>query len=143
MAYKGKFKPTNPHKYAGDPTKIIYRSLWERKFMKYCDNTDSVLEWASEEIAIPYYSPVDSKMHRYYPDFIVRIKTNKEIKTYIIEVKPKKQTRPPKKKKRMTKGYLTEVKTFAINESKWKAAKKFAQSRGWEFKILTEDTLKP
>ena len=85
MSYKGKFKPSNYLKYKGDPTKIIYRSLWELKFMNWCDRNENILEWGSEEIAIPYISPVDRRVHRYFPDFYVRTRTrNGGIKRYII-----------------------------------------------------------
>ena len=97
MAYKTKYKIENPSKYIGDPTKIICRSLWERRVCKYLDENINVLRWGSEELIIPYYSPVDKKNHRYYPDFIAEIKDKSgNIKTYVIEVKPKKQTKPPK-----------------------------------------------
>ena len=72
MAYKGKYKPENPKKYKGDPTNVVYRSLWERKFMHYCDVNENILEWASEEIHIPYISPIDRKKHKYYPDFYIK-----------------------------------------------------------------------
>ena len=98
MSYKGKYYPSFPRKYKGDPTNIIYRSLWERKFMVYCDKNQNILEWASEEIAIPYRSPIDNRVHRYFPDFYMKVKeTNGRIKNYVIEVKPAKQTKPPKK----------------------------------------------
>ena len=87
MAYSGKYKPINPKKYKGDPTRIIYRSLWERKFMNFCDTKPSVTKWASEEIFIPYRSPKDGKVHRYYPDFYMKT-GNKES---IVEIKPLKQ----------------------------------------------------
>ena len=142
MSYKGKYKPQNPQKYNGDPTRIIYRSLWERKFMKFCDEKKSVLQWGSEEVVVPYRSPIDNMMHRYYVDFIVTLINKKGIKeTCLIEVKPKKQCKPPEKKKRITKSYLCDLKNWGINSSKWKAAKEFAENRGWKFKILTEDTL--
>ena len=70
-SYSGKFKPSYPGKYKGDPTNIIYRSLWERKFMVWCDRNINVEEWGSEEIIIPYISPVDGRVHRYFPDFYV------------------------------------------------------------------------
>ena len=123
MAYKGKYRPTRPYKYKGDPTKIIYRSLWERKFMQYCDSTTNVLEWGSEEIALPYRSPIDNKVHRYFPDFYIKVKENTgQIKRYIIEIKPKKQTIAPKVQKKKTKGYVYEVYEYARNQAKWKAA---------------------
>ena len=142
MSYKGRYRPSNPKKYRGDSSNIIYRSLWERKFMVYCDNQSKILEWGSEEIALPYRSPIDNKVHRYYPDFYIKVKeSNGKIKRYIIEIKPKKQTVEPKMKKRKTKGYIYEVYEYARNQAKWKAAEEFCKDRMWEFKVLTEDKL--
>ena len=142
MSYKGKYYPSFPRKYKGDPTNIIYRSLWERKFMVYCDKNDNILEWASEEIAIPYRSPIDNRVHRYFPDFYMKVKeTNGRIKNYVIEVKPAKQTIPPKKPKRQTKGYIREAYEYARNQAKWKMAKEFCAERQWEFKVVTEKEL--
>lgn len=142
MAYKGKYRPTNPKKYRGDPTNIIYRSLWERKFMVYCDLNDNILEWGSEEFFIPYRSPLDNRVHRYFPDFYIKYKkSDGSICRSIIEVKPDKQTRPPKKPKRQTKGYLYEVTQYVKNEAKWEAAREFCKDRLWEFKIFTEKEL--
>ena len=142
MSYKGKYYPSFPRKYKGDPTNIIYRSLWERKFMVYCDKNQNILEWASEEIAIPYRSPIDNRVHRYFPDFYMKVKeTNGRIKNYVIEVKPAKQTIPPKKPKRQTKGYIREAYEYAKNQAKWKMAKEFCADRQWEFKVVTEKEL--
>lgn len=142
MSYKGKYQPSNPQKYKGDSTNIIYRSLWERKFMVYCDTNQNILEWKSEEIALPYRSPLDGKIHRYFPDFYIKVKENDgQIKKYIIEIKPKKQTMEPKVQKRKTKSYIYEVTEWAKNQAKWKAAKEFCKDRGYEFKLLTEDHL--
>ncbi len=142
MSYKGKYYPSFPRKYKGDPTNIIYRSLWERKFMVYCDKNQNILEWASEEIAIPYRSPIDNRVHRYFPDFYMKVKeTNGKIKNYMIEVKPAKQTKPPKKPKRQTKGYIREAYEYARNQAKWKMAKEFCADRQWEFKVVTEKEL--
>ena len=142
MAYRGKFKPKNIKKYMGDPTKITYRSLWERKCMLIFDTNPNILKWASEEIAIPYLSPVDGKRHKYFPDFMVEIK-NKDGKTetIMIEVKPKKQTEPPVKKKKPTKSYIYECTTYAVNQAKWKAAKEWCDDRRIEFKLITEEEL--
>ena len=137
MSYKGRYTPKNPNKYKGNPHRIVYRSLWERKFMKYCDFNDAVLEWGSEEIIIPYKSPIDGKWHRYFPDFWVKTAKGETL----IEIKPKKQTKPPKHNPKHKRRYLKEVKTFAINEAKWKAAEIVCEKRGWKWKILTEDTL--
>ena len=142
MSYKGKYYPSFPRKYKGDPTNIVYRSLWERKFMVYCDKNQNILEWASEEIAIPYRSPIDNRVHRYFPDFYMKVKeTNGNIKNYVIEVKPAKQTKPPKKPKRQTKGYIREAYEYARNQAKWKMAKEFCADRQWEFKVVTEKEL--
>ena len=142
MSYKGKYYPSFPRKYKGDPTNIVYRSLWERKFMVYCDKNQNILEWASEEIAIPYRSPIDNREHRYFPDFYMKVKeTNGKIKNYVIEVKPAKQTIPPKKPKRQTKGYIREAYEYAKNQAKWKMAKEFCADRQWEFKVVTEKEL--
>ena len=142
MSYKGKYKPENPQKYKGDPTNIIYRSLWERKFMLYCDKNLNILEWGSEEIALPYRSPLDNKVHRYFPDFYIKVKeSNGQIKKYLVEIKPKKQTVEPQIKQRKTKQYIYEVTEWAKNQAKWKAAREFCEDRQWQFKIVTEDDL--
>jgi len=142
MSYKGKFQPKNTQKYVGNPTNIVYRSLWERKFMIYCDTNENVLEWGSEEIAIPYRSPVDGKIHRYFPDAYIKVKEpDGSIKKYLIEIKPHKQTMPPKKPQRQTKGYIYEAYEYAKNQSKWEAATEYCKDRGWTFKILSENEL--
>ena len=142
MSYKGKYYPSYPRKYKGDPTNIIYRSLWERKFMVYCDKNESILEWASEEIAIPYRSPIDNRVHRYFPDFYMKVQERGgKVKRYMIEVKPAKQTKPPVKPKRQTKGYIREAYEYAKNQAKWKMAREFCADRQWEFKVVTEKEL--
>jgi|TARA_B100001094_G_scaffold276117_1_gene284122 hypothetical protein len=142
MSYKGKFQPSYSKKYKGDPTNIIYRSLWERKFMMYCDLNENIIEWGSEEIALPYRSPLDNRVHRYFPDFYIKVReSNGSLKRYLIEIKPKKQTVEPKVKKRKTKAYIYEVTEYAKNMAKWKAAEEFCKDRMWEFKVLTEDEL--
>lgn len=137
MAYTGRFSPINPKKYLGDPTNIWYRSLWEKQVMRHLDTNLNVVEWSSEEIVIPYLSPVDNKWHRYFPDFFVRTKTG----AMILEVKPKNQSVAPKVKKRVTKQYINEVMTYGVNQAKWKAADEYCADRGWIFKIITEDEL--
>ena len=139
---QGKFRPRNPKKYLGNPNNIIYRSSWELEFLRWCDRNISVLEYASEEFSIPYVSPIDNKVHRYYPDFLMKIKeSDGKIKKYVIEVKPKKQTGQPKKRKRITKSYIYECQTYAKNQAKWEAAKEFCKDNSLEFKIITEDQL--
>lgn len=142
MFYKGKFKPKNPQKYDGDPTNIIFRSSWELRFMKWVDEKPNVVKWRSEETVVPYISPIDNKIHRYFIDFQVQIRDKDNVlRTYLIEIKPETQTKPPIVQKRVTKKYLEEVVTWGKNEAKWKAAKEYAKDRGWEFIILTEKHL--
>ena len=140
--YKGSYKPKNPEKYKGDVSSIIYRSGWERSCMNYFDNNPNVIEWQSEEVIIPYRSPIDGRLHRYFPDFKIKVrdKTGK-ISTYLIEVKPFNQTQPPVLKSRKTKRYINEVKTYGINSSKWDAALQYCADRGWKFQIITEHEL--
>lgn len=140
--YKGKFSPKNYRKYKGDPTNVVYRSLWELRVMKQLDENPNVLEWSSEEIIIPYRSPVDNKVHRYFPDFFVKVKTKEgSIKTMLLEVKPLAQTKEPVRQKRITQRYLTEVATWGKNQAKWEAANDYCTDRGWEFKLITEAEL--
>jgi len=138
MRYQGKYRCSFPQKYKGDINNIIYRSSWEYKFMKWCDITPSVLEWGSEEIVIPYISPADGKKHRYFPDFYVKIKNEK----YLVEVKPFRQTQEPKTQKKMTKRYINEVVTYAVNQAKWNAAREFCADHKWKFMLITEKELK-
>jgi hypothetical protein len=139
---KSLFKPTKPKKYKGDARNIICRSSWERRFCNWCDINESILEWGSEEFWIPYLSPLDNRTHRYFPDFIIKVKESTgDIKTYVIEVKPKRQTKPPIKKKRVSKSYIYEMKTYSVNQAKWKAADEWCKDRKIEFKIITENEL--
>ena len=145
MAYKGKYIPINPKKYVGNSSQVIYRSLWERKLMVYCDRNEKVVEWGSEEVIVPYRSPWDGKMHRYFPDFYMKVKQgNGTYKKFIIEVKPKAQCKEPiKTPKRKTRKWYKEVQTWGINQAKWKSAIDYCENRGMEFKILTKDHLNP
>lgn len=140
--YKGVYKPLNTGKYLGDPTNIIYRSSWERQCMLFFDKNDDVLKWGSEEIVILYRSPLDNKIHRYYVDFLIKVRTaDNKIETHLIEVKPFKQTKPPAIQKRKTKRYINEVTTYLVNEAKWKAAVEYCKDRQWQFQIITENEL--
>ncbi len=145
MTYKGRYFPTNPKKYRGNPNQIIYRSLWERKVMVYCDKNDAIIEWGSEEVIVPYLSPMDGKIHRYFPDFYMKVRqADGSTKKFITEVKPKSQCKQPvKNPKRRTTKWFNEVKTFAINQAKWKSAREFCEDKGMEFKIFTEDHINP
>lgn len=142
MYHKRKYIPKNPEKYVGNPTNIIMRSSWETKFALWCDMNSSVLKWNSEETIIPYISPIDNKPHRYFVDFKIRIRDkNGNIKDYLVEIKPYKQTMPPVPGQRKTQKFLTEVQTWGVNDAKWKAARAYAKQRGLEFIILTENEL--
>ena len=143
--YKGKYKIKNPNKYLGNPTNIIYRSLMERRFMEWCDSNDKCYKWSSEEVVIPYISPIDNKQHRYFPDFLIQTPKG----WFLIEVKPLTQSRPPKKlvvenlELKKKRRYIKSVQTWLVNEAKWKAATKVCKKKGWSFQILTEKQLVP
>jgi hypothetical protein len=141
MSYKGRFIPKNPQKYAGDASNIIWRSTWEKRVMEWLDRSDNVVYWSSEELVIRYYSPVDNKVHRYFPDFIVKVRRKDgTVMTHVLEVKPEYQTKQPVQK-RKTKRFLEESITYVINQSKWKAATEFCKDHGWIFQVVTEKDL--
>ena len=142
MAYRGKYRPKSPNKYNGDPTNIVYRSSWELRLMNWLDSNHNVIKWSSEEVVVPYKHPITGKCHRYFHDFMAVMKDkNGTNKTYMIEVKPKKQVDPPEKKTKITKRYLQEVQTYAINSYKWKYAKEYCKDRNWIFIVITEKEL--
>ena len=139
MAYSGRYTVKNPKKYEGDFNKVKYRSLWERQAFKWLDNNLGVIGWSSEEVIVPYRCKTDGKVHRYFVDLFIRTKNGK---VFLIEIKPKKQTLPPKKPSRKTKRYLSEVMTYAKNQSKWEAATAYANKYGMTFEVWHEDTLR-
>lgn len=142
--HQGRFKPKYPHMYKGDPTNIIYRSGWELKFLQYMDGHPDIEWYSSEEIVIPYISPVDNRPHRYFVDFVLKKKNGE---TIMIEIKPFKQTQPPLLENRLDskgktrKAYVNEVMTYGVNQAKWKAAQTFCKAKGWRFAIFTEKEL--
>jgi hypothetical protein len=139
---QGFFKPQFPEKYKGDANNIVYRSGWEKKVMNWCDTNKNVISWSSEEVVIPYVSPIDNRHHRYFVDFYVEaLDNNGNKQVYLLEVKPRGQTQEPKKQSRRTKRYITEVMTWGINQAKWKAAEDFCENRGWTFRLITEEDL--
>jgi len=139
---QGKFKPRNPHKYRGDLNNIIARSSWEMRFLHWCDMNSNVLEYASEEVVIPYICETDGRWHRYFVDMYVKVReADDKVSTYLVEIKPFKETQPPKFSGKQTPRYLTEANTFIKNQSKWKAARKYAEDRGAKFIIITEKEL--
>jgi len=137
-SYKGLFKPTHPKKYVGNTNQIVYRSLLERKFMRYCDLNEDITYWASEELPIRYFNPLDKKYHRYFPDFV--IKTSKD-ERFIIEIKPSRQVDKPKTPKRKTKSYMIESFNYIKNQAKWQAARKYCDDMNMKFKLITEKDL--
>lgn len=142
---QGKFKPTHPEKYLGDPNNIVYRSGLELKFFYRCDNNSNIIAWASEEFSIPYYSEYDGKNRNYFVDLFIKVRSKDGmINSYIAEIKPKAFTTPPKlpKSGRRTKWYLQECRDWIVNNNKWDAAKKFAEEKNMKFIILTEKDLK-
>ena len=139
MFHKRKYKPLFPEKYDGDHTNIIMRSSWETRFTSWCDRNPSIVKWCSEETIVPYRCPTDNRIHRYFIDFKIKVKTKDDtFKIYLVEVKPAKQTVPPDFPGRQTKRYLTESLTFMKNQAKWHAAKQWCKDRGYEFVIITE-----
>jgi len=132
MAYKTKYTPLNKQKYIGDASKIICRSLWERNICKFCDQNENIIKWSFEEVIVPYTHPLDGKQHNYFPDFIIQFKNVEGLKTWMVEIKPKKQTylkENASKKEKIT---------WAINKAKWEAAQKYCEKNKMEFKIITE-----
>jgi hypothetical protein len=140
---QGKFKPKNPQKYDGDPTNIVFRSSYELKFMHYCDLTESVISYQSEEFWIPYQDPISGNVKRYFPDFFIKYKDkNGNIRKAVIEVKPKKDLiEPEKNPKRRTRSWAYRVQMWAKNQAKWEAARKWCETKNYEFKIMTEKEL--
>jgi hypothetical protein len=141
MSYKGRFIPHNPQKYAGNASNIIWRSTWERRVMEWLDRSENVIFWSSEELVIKYLNPIDNKIHRYFPDFIVKVRRKDgTVMTHVLEVKPEYQTKQPTQRKK-TKRFLEESITYVINQSKWHAATEFCKDHGWIFQVLTEKDL--
>ena len=129
----------HPEKYRGDPTDIICRSSWETRFAIWCDHNSAIVEWSSETTVIPYRCPTDNRLHRYFVDFTIKVKDKAGgVKTYLVEIKPDMQTRPPIQPARKTQRYIQEVMTWGKNDAKWKAAREYCLDRGMEFIVLTE-----
>ena len=137
-SYKGLYRPTNPKKYVGNTKQIVYRSLLERRFMRYCDLNQDIEFWASEELPVRYYSPLDKKWHRYFPDFVVKTCNNEK---FMIDIKPSRQAVKPKPPKKKTKTYMRESFEYIKNQAKWSAAREYCSDNGMKFKIITEKDL--
>ena len=137
-SFKGIYKPTNPKKYVGNPNNIVYRSLLERRFMVYCDTNPGIVHWASEELPIRYFNPIDKKYHRYFPDFIIKTSNNDK---FMIEIKPSRQVGKPKAGKKKTRTFMRESYEYIKNKAKWQAAESYCSDNGMKFKIITEKEL--
>jgi len=137
---QGIFRPKNTAKYVGRGYPV-YRSGWELRFFRWCDENSNVLEWASEAIIIPYINPVDGKAHRYYTDGVIVLKEANGIKKYIVEIKPSTQLSQPIKGKKRQSTLFYENTRYIQNQAKWKAAKKWCDTKGYSFLILTEKEL--
>jgi hypothetical protein len=141
-SHKGRYVPKHPEKYVGDISSIWYRSGLERTFMVWCDSNTNVVSWNSEEVVVPYFSPMDNRSHRYFVDFIIQIKNTKgELRVYLVEIKPFQFTKEPVRGKKKTATFLAEAAQWGVNQAKWGAAKQFCKSKNWEFIILTERDL--
>jgi len=139
MSYHGRYSVKNPSKYDGDSSRVCFRSLWERQTFRWLDENPDILKWSSEEVIIPYICKTDGRPHRYFVDLKL---TFKDGRVFLIEIKPKKETKIPIQPKKKSRRYVTEVLTYVKNQSKWEAATEFANNRGYEFQVWTEDTLK-
>lgn len=137
---QGIFTPKSGDKFIGN--KAVYRSGLELKFFRFCDDNKNILKWSSENVVVPYVSPVDGRVHRYFVDNYIMVKEGNNIKNYLVEIKPFRQTKPPATKYKKKQHLLYEQKQWAINTSKWESAKKYAKQKGWEFIIITEKDLK-
>jgi len=136
---QGIFTPKNKDKFIGSYAN--YRSGLELKFMRFCDNNPNVVRWGSENVIVPYISPLDGRVHKYYVDNFVIIKENGILKNYLIEIKPSKQTQPPKTNYKKKEHLIYEQSAWIINSAKWAAARELCKKRGFEFLILTEKHL--
>lgn len=139
--HQGRYNVQKPEKYLGDHRKVIYRSSWELKMFMWAEANNNVLKWNSEEVVVPYISPFDGRPHRYFVDMYVEIVENGRMVKKLYEIKPNSERFLPKKPKRITKGYINRLKTYAINQAKWKAAYKYCEEKGINFSLITEKQL--
>jgi len=136
---QGIYSILNPEKYKGS-LPCIYRSSLELKVFRWFDNNLNVITWGSESVVVPYQSPLDGKLHRYFVDLVAALKDRSgEIKKLLIEIKPHKQTmKPEATKNKKVKTMIYENTQWAVNQAKWKAAEQYAKNKGYQFLILTE-----
>ena len=145
---QGYFNPKNPEKYIGNKINLIYRSNLEYKFMIICDFSPIILKWSYETHIVPYYNPIDKKVHKYIVDFYIEVKDESVIKKYLVEVKPEYKLTPPvlRESKKMNaksiSNYNYEVEDYIKNQMKWKFAEAYAEKIGCEFVRVTDAFLK-
>lgn len=142
--HQGKYSVTNKDKYVGDVKNVVYRSGWERKVFLMLDKNPNILKWGSEIVPIPYFSTIDNKTRRYFPDVLVKYKNKDgDVITDLIEIKPFKETLPPIKSggKNSKKRYITECLTYRKNQDKWDSAKKWCEKHGYNFRLMTENEI--
>ncbi len=139
------YRPVNKNKFMGKEGFAVCRSSWETAMCRWLDSNQGVLQWDSEPIGIPYIDPTSKdyrgipKRRRYFPDFLAKIQTNSGIMIWLIEVKPHKETIPPRNTGRKSKKtQMYENKTWQVNSAKFRAAENYCSAKGWQFKILTE-----
>jgi hypothetical protein len=105
--------------------------------MRFCDNNDKIVNWASEAISIPYRNPFTGKSTVYIPDFFIVYQNRAgQVVSEVIEIKPKKQTLIEEK--------VTSARdraAVALNYAKWQAAQAYCKRIGVAFRVITEDQL--
>jgi hypothetical protein len=141
------FSPINKSKYVGDVTKIVIRSQLEMRFAMWCDRTPAIKQWASEELVVPYKSPIDNKIHRYFVDFwMVTQNERGEHEKWWVEIKPKVETMPPAMPKKMTekgrRNLQEATMTYYVNQAKWQSATSYAQKHAARFIVITDEDLR-
>lgn len=138
---QGWFNVRNKGKYIGDHSKVYFRSSWELQMFIWADRNEKVVGWNSEEVIVKYINPFDGKYHRYFTDMYVEMLVDGKVEKKLWEIKPLAEMKPPKKPKRVTKGYMKRLETYLINQAKWKAAYKYSEERDISFSIITEKEL--
>ena len=132
---QGPYTVKNVAKYVGKGTPR-YRSGWENAFMRFLDNNDHVVNWASESLSIPYRNPVTGKQSMYVPDFLITYRNkNNQLIAELVEIKPKKQSVIESKMS------ARDGAIVATNYAKWDAATKWARRNGLTFRVITEDDM--
>ena len=133
---QGVYQVINPKKYVGNGSPR-YRSGWEHSFMRFCDENDNILQWASESVRIPYRHPLTGKMTNYVPDFLITYRTrNNTVKAELIEIKPASQTIL----ERVGKNKYNQAQ-YVKNQAKWQAANIWCKQQGIKFRIINENDL--